>query len=129
MTYAEDTSMTSYFEHSGKYRSGATSDPRNHADASCVTATFHPKAESQQAIKLIAKEFPRIHKTITSCWGTELLSDKLQFMLNVDTENRQGFPFDIANALMIVAMQHSREFNHEPKPEVQLRAMYRPDRW
>jgi len=118
-----------YFEHTVRYTSGRTSDPRNHADSTCVTGAFHPKTEGQQAIRLIRKTFPRIHDTITSCWGTEDLSDRLQFMLNYDTVNRQGFPFEVANALMIVALQHSMEFNHPSKSEAELRSKYKPARW
>lgn len=116
-------------EHTGTYRSGRSADPRDHSKVNDCTSSFHPKTEGQAAIRLIGKKYPRIRDEIVWNWGQQRLTDRLQFMLNVDTNNRLGFPFDVGNALMIVALEHARQFKHETKSEAQLRAMFKPDRW
>lgn len=65
-------------------------------------------------MKLIEEKYPRIHKMITICWGSEELQQKLTNLMQYDNANREGFPVEIMEALMIIQEIHMEEFGFEP---------------
>jgi hypothetical protein len=73
-----------------------------------------PRAK-EKAMKLIEEKFPRIHKMITICWGSEELQQKLTNLMQYDNAQREGFPMDVMEALMIIQEIHMEEFGFEPQ--------------
>lgn len=116
-------------DRTGGYRNLYTVDPRDNTKHNDVTGQFHPHVEFKMSMKLIGTKHPHIFKKIYKDWGTQKLQDYLTFIMNVDTEGRQGFPFDSANALMTIILEHSSKFDLTAAPETQLKRTFRRDSW
>jgi hypothetical protein len=68
----------------------------------------------EAAMEVVKKEYPRIHKMIEVCWGSEELQQKLTNLLQMDDPNREGFPMHVTEALMIIQEIHMDEFEFDP---------------
>jgi hypothetical protein len=76
-------------------------------------ASRRPNAK-EKSFKIIEDAYPRIHKMITVCWGSEELQQKLTNMMQYDNAQREGFPMHVMEALMIIQEIHMEEFGFEP---------------
>lgn len=111
-------------------RANFTTDPRLDLGLTGVTSRFHPRHEVPQAMRCIENLHPHIYKFIvTSVDNPQALYDKLNFMLQVDTEDRLGFSFDAANALMVISMHIAANHDVKIKSNQELKKLFKRDRW
>ena len=69
--------------------------------------------EFDRALDLIKNFYPRIYEMISLMWGERVLHEKLTNMIQADSYGREGFPFDIAMALMKIHDAHMTEFGFD----------------
>lgn len=63
------------------------------------------------SLDVIYAAYPRIYKSIELLWGTAELNDKFNEWIIMDRESsRQGFPAEVAFALVKVAAAHQAVF-------------------
>jgi hypothetical protein len=83
----------------------------------------------QDALRVVFLKFPRISVMIDACWGSPELHKKLTEMLQVDNVKREGFPPDVAEALMTIQEWHMDEFKFEPFANSLFFDSKIPDHW
>jgi hypothetical protein len=69
--------------------------------------------QTNDDFKLIQENFPRIAEQIDSAWGTKELPQYINSLMLDSSDgdrNRQGFPLEIASALMCLWNTHDIEF-------------------
>jgi hypothetical protein len=59
-------------------------------------------------------EFPRIAKTIRDLWGKAALDRYFDELLIDARGNRQGFPADVVEALLVLSREHRARYGFPP---------------
>lgn len=85
---------------------------------------------SQPPLQVVEAKYPRLHRTITLMWGTQEMQNIFSKWLLTDTHDRfgnrrRGFPQDVQEALLLLAIQHAETFKLEPDTTFDPP----PDRW
>jgi len=59
---------------------------------------------------IIERDFPRIAAMMRELWGTGALDDYLAKLVVDDRGGRQGFPAEVMDAILEIALRHSQQF-------------------
>jgi hypothetical protein len=83
----------------------------------------------QNALRVVFLKFPRISVMIDATWGSPELHQKLTEMLQVDNVKREGFPAEVAEALMTIQQFHMEEFKFDAFTNSMFLDSKLPDHW
>ena len=69
-----------------------------------------PELAGNANYQTIDKRFPHIGRRLAETWGTADFVQYISDLMNDTRGGRQGFPADVASALMMLSMTHDKEF-------------------
>jgi hypothetical protein len=69
-----------------------------------------PELAANPNYQTIDARFARIGKRLAETWGTAEFVQYINELMNDKRLGRQGFPPDVASALMMISMNHDKEF-------------------
>jgi len=68
------------------------------------------KRRFDEAVAVLKKNFPRLHQSMASLWGTAQGESFLDGLIVDDRGGRQGFPADTMRALLVLQRIHFLKF-------------------
>lgn len=63
----------------------------------------------------LEKEYPRIIDNVIAFWGTQMFDEYMEYLLIMDREFREGFPYTVMSDLMMLSEVHDLRMNRVRK--------------